>query len=308
MRNIIIDTDTGSDDAIAIVMALRHPDIHVEAITSVAGNVPIEYATRNAMISIEMADTYSPPVYEGCSVPLCRKQITAQQVHGHDGLGDVGYDSPKIVLEKEHAVDAIARLVDEKSDIEIVTLGPLTNIAMAIRMYPEIMKKVKTITAMGGQYRKMNPHTPCGEFNMLVDPEAVDIVLKSGIYTIFVPLDVCFDDAAFDEEEIKSLYRLGTKQAEFFVDCNKSLIDYIKKKHGVTQLIMPDPTAMAYYIDNSVATSRVDAYTVCETKSELTVGQLVYDYVDLLKQEKNAAVIPTIDGKKFKEMIFDCCR
>lgn len=308
MRKIIIDTDTGSDDAIALIMALRHPDIKVVAITTVAGNVPIDLATKNAKISIGMADTYVPPVYEGCGIPLYRKQITAQAVHGLDGLGDVGYQVPDIQTQDEHAVDAIARLVDENDDVELVTLGPLTNIAMAIKMYPQKMAKVKSITAMGAQFKQMNPYTPCAEFNMLVDPEAVDIVLRSGIYTVFIPFDVCFGETAFSREEMNNLLALGTKQAKFFIECNRSLIAYLNEGYGQDVLIMPDPTAMAFYIDNSIAKERIEAYARCETKAELTVGEVLFDYRNLLKQPINSAVIPAVDGAVFKQMIFECCK
>lgn len=157
MRKLIIDTDTASDDAIALVLALRWPDVEIKAVTTVAGNVPVEAATRNAMVSIAMADAYRPPVYRGCDRPLWRRQITAQQVHGRDGLGDRGYPDPGIPLEQEHAVDAIARLVRENEGIDIVTLGPLTNIAMAIRLYPATMSRVRSITAMGGPVPAAQP-------------------------------------------------------------------------------------------------------------------------------------------------------
>lgn len=308
MRKLIIDTDTASDDAIALVLALRWPDVEIKAVTTVAGNVPVEAATRNAMVSIAMADTYRPPVYRGCDRPLWRRQITAQQVHGRDGLGDRGYPDPGIPLEQEHAVDAIARLVRENEGIDIVTLGPLTNIAMAIRLYPEVMGRVRSITAMGGQYRQLNPHWPCSEFNILVDPEAAQILLESGIHTTFVPLDVCFGEAAFDRQELDALYALGTPQARFFVDCNRTLIDYTLEKYGYEELIMPDPTAMACYLEPDVALERRPAFTRCELQSTLAPGELVYDFEGRCGGPENSALVPRIDAERFKRMIFDCCR
>lgn len=308
MRRILIDTDTASDDAIALVMALRALQVKVEAITVVAGNVPLDQAVRNAMVSVEIADTYAPPVYRGCDRPLWRRQITAQQVHGQDGLGDRGYPEPSIPLESEHAVDAIARFAQQVDDLEIVTLGPLTNIAMAIRMYPQQMRRVRSITAMGGQYRQRNPHWPASEFNILVDPEAAQILLDFGIHTTFVPLDVCFGKAAFNRKELDALYALKTPQAKFFVDCNQTLIDYTREKYGYEELIMPDPTAMACYLDPSLALETLPAVTRCELHSTLAPGELVYDFKAAQKHKANSALVTAIDDKRFKQMIFDCCR
>ncbi|MBC5580161.1 nucleoside hydrolase [Anaerofilum sp. BX8] len=308
MRKLIIDTDTASDDAIALVLALRCPDVKVEAVTTVAGNVPVEAATRNAMVSIAMADSYRPPVYRGCGQPLWRRQITAQQVHGQDGLGDRGYPDPGIPLEREHAADAIARLVQENEGIDIVTLGPLTNLAMAVRLYPQAMSKVRSITAMGGQYRQLNPHWPCSEFNILVDPEAAQILLGAGIHITFVPLDVCFGAAAFDRQELDALYALGTPQARFFVDCNRTLIDYTLAKYGYEELIMPDPTAMACYLEPGLALEKKPAFTRCELQSVLAPGELVYDFERRGGEPENSALVTKIDAERFKKMIFDCCR
>lgn len=309
MRKLIIDTDTASDDAVALVLALRDPSVQVIGITTLAGNVPLQTATNNALISIGMANTYAPPVYMGNGIPLVRDQLLAQQVHGEDGLGDVGYQIPEhLHVEKEHAVDALARMIKENDDVELVTLGPLTNVAMAVRMYPEIMKKVKNITAMGGQYYELNPHWPASEFNILVDPEAVDIVLRFGIHITFVPLDVCMGECEFNEDEIKQLYDLGTTQAKFFVDCNRTLIDYVYKKHGTKTLMMPDPTAMAYYLHPELANDVRSAYVQVETKSPMTVGQLLYDFDGIYGQPVNGAVVPSIDIPAFKKMIMDCCK
>ena len=308
MRRILIDTDTASDDAIALVLALRAAQVKVEAITVVAGNVQLDQAVRTAMVSVEMAGTYAPPVYRGCDRPLWRRQITAQQVHGQDGLGDRGYPAPSIPLEREHAVDAIARYAQQIEDLEIVTLGPLTNIAMAIRMYPRQMRRVRSITAMGGQYRQRNPHWPASEFNILVDPEAAQILLDFGIHTTFVPLDICFGRAAFNRGELDALYALGTPQAKFFVDCNQTLIDYTREKYGYEELIMPDPTAMACYLDPSIALKTRPAATRCELNSALAPGELVYDFDPPAPRRANSALVTEIDAERFKQMIFDCCR
>jgi purine nucleosidase len=182
MRKFIIDTDTASDDAVAIIMALREPSVKVEAVTVVAGNVPLDKAVRNALISIEKAETYQPPVYIGLSKPLIRKQYTAEYVHGEDGLGDVGYKDPVIKAEREHAVDALLRIIDENpGQLELITLGPLTNVAAAVIKSPETMKKLKGIYTMGGTLGFPGNVSVAAEFNIYVDAEAAEIVCNSGI-------------------------------------------------------------------------------------------------------------------------------
>lgn len=308
MRKIIIDTDTASDDAIAIVMALRHPDVEVVALTTVAGNVPLSGCVRNALISTEKAGTYKPPVYIGCDRPIVVPYRSAQHVHGADGLGDVGYPDPVQKPETEHAVDAIIRLIDEHDDIEVVTLGPLTNIAMAIKMAPKIMKKLKKLTAMGGQYRENNPHEPTAEFNILVDPDALDIVLKAGVHVTFAPLDICYGDTEYLEDEIEELYNIGTEVSKFFVDANRALVDYIYNKHGIKKLIMPDPTAMAVYLEPSIVTEYIDSYAQVETKSPLCMGQVIYDYRNIYGKTANSRLITKINGVRFKELVSECAK
>ena len=173
MRKIIIDTDTGSDDAVAILMALRDPSVQVLAVTTVCGNVNMEQATINAFRSIDAARTYVPPVYKGAFRPLYWDLVTGQFAHGQDGMGDMGLPIPDMQAETEHAVEAILRLVKENpGEIEIVALGPATNLALAMMKDPEAMKQVKHIYSMGsGGYGKGNA-TSVAEFNVFVDAEA----------------------------------------------------------------------------------------------------------------------------------------
>ena len=306
MRRILIDTDTASDDAVAIVMAMRHPDFKVEAITTVAGNVPLDIATVNAKISIGMADTYIPKVYAGCRYPICRPdQLSIQKFPGDDGMGNHHFPVPDIPTEKEHAVNAIAQMVKEFDDLEIITLGPLTNIALAIRMYPDTMKKVKKIVSMGAQFGMKNPFTPAAEYNSACDPEAAQIVLSSGIYMEMIPMDASYGDAVFEEGDLNRLRAIGTKQAGFFYECNTGFIETCLNLYGRPMVLMPDQIAMAYLIDPTIAKIRESSYAQCETSRGLAYGQFIYDYRN---GESNCTVIPRIYGDKFKEILFSTCK
>ncbi len=304
MRHILIDTDTGSDDAVAMIMALRASDIQVDAITTVAGNVDLHYATHNALASVAMAGSYIPPVYEGCPAPLLAP-VQRATVHGVNGLSDIEYPRPDIEVYATHAAEAIANFAQTAPDPEILALGPLTNIAMAIVMYPEAMKNIKRIVAMGGQYKFLNPHTPVAEFNISCDPHAAQVVLQSGIFTEFVPFDPCVGPCALNGEDMQKLREFGSASANFVLDCNRTLIHYSSRMKGEDALLLPDAIAAAYLIDPAVATERFVCHIDCELTSPLTAGQLIYDK---RSDSPNGALIAECDPFLFKELLFDLCK
>lgn len=308
MRKFIIDTDTASDDAVAIILALKDKNVKVEAITVVAGNVPLETAVRNALISVEMADTYQPPVYVGRAAPMMRDLITAQAIHGQDGLGDVGYPDPISKPEPGHAVDAIIRLAREIPDLEIITLGPLTNLAMAFLLAPDAMKNIKAIYTMGGQYRQNNPYGPASEFNIMVDAEAAKIVVNSGVHVTLIPLDVCHGDAEINLSEMKQLREMKTKIADFFVDCNKTLTEFVEKSYGRTVIAMPDPTAVAVALYPDIMEEKFDVYTDVEVKSPLTYGEMIYDFMNAHGKPANCTLCTKINISRFKKLVFDSAK
>ena len=207
MKRIIIDTDTGSDDAVALVMALRDKALKVEAITTVAGNVNVELATKNALMSIDFAETYAPPVYKGAPKPMMHEHWDAAGVHGEDGMGDLGtLPEPKGAPQDEYAVDALIRLAKEIPEVEILALGPLTNLALAMLKDPQAMKKVKQITLMGGMVYRGNTG-PMAEFNIWEDAEAADIVFTFGVPIVMVPIEACRGDAAILESDVNEMKR-----------------------------------------------------------------------------------------------------
>lgn len=305
MRKFIIDTDTASDDAVAIIMALREPEIKVVALTEVAGNVTLEHACKNASISIGMADTYIPPIYAGCSVPLIHEQVFAPKAHGINGLSDNEFPDPKIPVEKEHAVNAIIRIIKEgEGDISIITLGPLTNVGLAIRKAPDIIKKIPEIILMGGAGLSQSARTPAAEFNIYVDPEAANIVCESGIPLVFLPLEACYqNDAKVTEEDMKTLRSFRSASADFCVDSNQQLIKLNIDRYGVPIISLPDPTAVAYAAKPELATVKFRAKVRVDTTPSVCYGQTVLD-VKAPEEEKNATFVPEIDGKAFKEYVF----
>lgn len=305
MRRFLIDTDTASDDAVALIMALREESVKVEAITVVAGNIPIDLAVKNALISVEFADTYAPPVYKGMGKPLLRDLFTAENVHGEDGLGDVGWPDPQLTAADGHGVDKIIETVHQfPNELEIITLGPLTNLAMACLKEPTIAQLVKHVYVMGGAGFGHGNITPVAEFNIFVDAEAAHIVTTSGLPITFVGWDVSTDDTFVTTEELDQLLATGSKIADFCVRCNTTLKQYNHESWGKEGIDLPDPTAVAAALFPEIITKQLDAFVAIEHHAPATYGQLIIDANNLLGQKANATICYEIDAARFKELLF----
>mgnify|MGYP000892591223 CR=1 FL=1 len=224
-QKLIIDTDCGSDDAMAIAMAMHDANYEVLFFSTVAGNVSCEQAVVNTLTTLEKAGTYEPPVYPGCKLPLVTPLYYAHETHGNDGMGDLGtLKEPTLKIEKMHAVDAIIKIVREgDGEIEIVALGTLTKVALAIVKAPEVMKKVPCITIMGGAAFEGNSN-PLAEYNIWQDAEAADILFASGIPVVMAAIEACHDESEFSAQDLEYLRTCGSKLATFCVDINRGLI------------------------------------------------------------------------------------
>ena len=251
MRKIIIDTDTATDDAIAIIMALQYNDFDIRAITTVAGNVDIELATINALYTVELCNK-NIPVYRGCSQPLTRKLETSKFFHGKDGLGDTGPYNPRQKAENEDGVDRIISLVNNHpKEIEIIAIGPLTNIARAFQKYPSIIKKIKNLYVMGGIGEGKGNITQHAEFNFWVDPDAADIILNSGIEVRLIAWDTTQLFGYLNKENFNELEEINTPLSRFAIDIQQRGLEYYKIKYGEDKIDLADPLAMAVMIDDS---------------------------------------------------------
>lgn len=317
MKNIIIDTDTASDDAVALVMALRESALEVVAITTVMGNVSVEKATRNALMCVEYAGSYSPPVFEGMSKPMFREHRDAAVIHGNDGMGDLGYlQEPTITKEKLHAVDAIINIIDEgHGDIELVTLGPLTNIAMAIIKAPEVMKKIPCITIMGGAAFKGNT-SPLSEFNVWQDAEAADIMFGFSVPVVMAAIEACRGESEIFADEMDRLVNSGSRLAKFCVECNRTVYTLTEKDTGIRSFTLPDPTAITVLVKPEIITGSFDSYTRVETRgSEYVYGTTVNDrriqetspfraVGDASIGNFNCKVVYQLNSRAYKDYIF----
>ncbi len=308
MRRFWIDTDTASDDAVALLMALRWQDVHVEGISIVAGNVPVEMGSRNARYTVELCAEHTP-VYEGAQKPFCRPPEWAYFFHGPDGMGGMNYPAPRHAPEEKHAVQALIDAVRQHpGEISLVTLGPLTNIALALMIAPDIAQKIPACYAMAGAAATLGNITPAAEFNIYIDPESAQMVFHSGLPLLMVGWEHCRFEANLTAEDIATLRSLKNKFADFTVDCNRNAIQANQTLYGDPAMPLPDPVTMAIAIDPSVCTKRSHHYTSVETASPTTRGMTVVDQLHVLKKEPNIEICWQIDVPKWKEILYTTLR
>jgi purine nucleosidase len=273
-RTFLIDTDTASDDAVALILALRARDVRVAAITVVAGNVDMKQATRNALYAVELCGA-KVPVYAGAEKPLLRTYENATWFHGRDGLGDHNYPAPRRAAEGLHAVDAIIETIAANPGLVLVTLGPLTNIAMALSKRPEIAAGVSRCVVMGGAPCCEGNVTPAAEYNMWVDPEAARIVMHSGLPIELIGWQLCRGEAVLREPEVAFVEAFHTKLAHFAIECNSRARQAYKIQTGEDGICLPDPVAMCVALDPTVGTAWSEHYVDVEIHTELTRGMTV---------------------------------
>ena len=315
-RAFLVDTDTASDDAVALIMALRAPDVHVVAITTVAGNVDVQQSTRNALYTVELCGA-DVPVYAGADKPLERVYENATWFHGCDGLGEHGYPPPRKSPGKLHAADAIIEAVEANSGLVLITLAPLTNVALALAKRPDIAKKVSRCVVMGGAPCCEGNVTPAAEYNIWVDPEAARIVLRSGLPVELVGWQTSRGDAVLNEADIANILGFNNALAHFAIECNSHARHAYKVQTGEDGISLPDPVAMTIALDPTVGTQWSDHYVDVEIQSELTRGMTVVDrlnvaadgrnqvvWAPVLQKGKKTKVCWTIDTSRWKQALF----
>lgn len=303
-RPFFVDTDTASDDAVALAMALRHPDVDVVGIGVVAGNVPLDMALQNALYTRELCGRTDVPVHAGADAPLSIPLETAQNVHGRDGMGDIGLDLSGRQPDPGHAVDALlAASHAHAGELTLVTLGPLTNVAHALRRDPTLPERIPRTVVMGAVADHIGNVTPVAEYNMWADPHAVEVVLASGLALEFVGWDISRHHAVVEPELAADLRSIGTPLAEFAIDIQRAVGEFCETETKLAGFDLPDPIAMACAIDPTVATETRRLHLAVETESALTRGMVVMDVLGLTDQPPNALVVTAADTAKFLQML-----
>jgi purine nucleosidase len=287
-RKIIIDTDPGQDDAVAILLALASPEeLEVLGIVAVAGNVGLHHNANNARKVVELSGRRDIPVYAGSARPMRRHLVTAEHVHGETGLNGPDLPDPTIPLQSQHGVDYIidTLMAAEPGTISLCTLGPLTNIGMALVKQPAIAERIAEIVMMGGAYFEVGNITPAAEFNIYVDPEAADVVLRSGVPITMLPLDVTHQIQS-TPERLAAIFGLGNKSGSAVYEMLTFSETFDLQKYGWAGAPLHDPTVIAYLLQPELFEGRHCNVTI-ETASELTVGMTVADYWHVTGKVRN---------------------
>lgn len=298
-RKIIIDTDPGQDDAVAILLALASPELEVLGITVVAGNVPLPLTAKNARIVCELAGRPDMKVFAGCEAPLSRKLVTAEHVHGKTGLDGIALPDPQMNLATGHAVDFLIETLRSEApgSVTLCPLGPLTNIATAFRQAPDIVSRISEIVLMGGAYFEVGNITPTAEFNIYVDPEAAEIVFRSGVPLVVMPLDVTHK-ALTTRARVEAFRALGTHAGAVVASWTDFFERYDMAKYGSAGAPLHDPCVIAYLLKPDLFDGRHINVEV-ETQGALTLGMTVADWWRVTDRPANAMFMGDIDAEGF---------
>ena len=304
-RKVIIDTDPGQDDAVAIMLALGSPELDVLGITAVAGNVPLRLTEKNARKICELAGRPETKVFAGAIRPLVRALETAEHVHGKTGLNGPELPEPKMKLQEQHAVDFIVETLmrEESGSVTLCPLGPLTNIALALIREPRIAARIRQIVLMGGGFFEGGNVTPAAEFNIYVDPQAADVVFRSGVPIVMMPLDVTHK-ALTSAKRIAAFRGLGTRVGTATAEMLEFFERFDEKKYGTDGGPLHDPCVIAYLLEPGLFDGR-ECNVAIETTSELTMGMTVIDWWGVTRRPKNAMVMREIDHDRFFALLVE---
>lgn len=296
-RPVIIDCDTGTDDAVALICASRMNSIDVRAITTVSGNVELEHTSQNTLNIVDYL-RWDVPVSKGADKPLIRDRHMAKHIHGEDGLGNIYVPKSKSNFSEKRASNLIyEKALKYSGELEILAVGPLTNIALSIQMYPDIVNHIKHITIMGGAIKGGNV-TETAEFNIFVDPEAAQIVFESGIPITMVGLDVT-EKAVMNKNDVEKLRKINNKHSNLTADIIEFMFTRLGK--GYEPAMMHDVLALFTLERKDIIKTKKYPVKV-ETKGEITLGQTVVDYT--FRNKENIEVAIDLDLDIFKDYLF----
>lgn len=300
-KRVLIDTDPGIDDSCAILLALASPEISIEGLSTVHGNCSVEQGTRNALSILELGSAVSVPVARGCALPLVQPSLLAPETHGNTGLGYAQLPEPRLRPLAQHAIDfLIARILSAPGEITLVALGPLTNIALAIRQEPRLVKALKELIIMGGAIRYEGNTTALAEFNTFVDPHAAHIVYHAGIPTTLVPLDVTYQ-CILTIDDVKRLQEIDSPVTEFVAEATRFYIEFHDEYQEIQGCVINDPLALALTFAPEFCTYR-DLPVDVDISGGISMGKTVADFYNYTKKPANLRVALGVHARDFMEL------
>ena len=302
-QSLIIDTDPGQDDAVAILLALASPEINLLGITTVAGNAPLALTQENARKICDLAGRTDMQVFAGLDRPLVRPLVTAEHVHGRTGLDGPLLPDPETPLQEQHAVDYIIDTLrrEPAGSVTLAPIGPLSNIAMAMQRAPDIIPRIRQIILMGGAYFEVGNITPAAEFNIYVDPHAAKVVFASGVPVTMMPLDVTHK-ALTRTDRVAALRTIGNRTGVAVAEMLEFFERFDEAKYGSDGGPLHDPCTVAWMIAPDIFNGRPCNVEI-ETASPLTMGMTVVDWWQVSSRPHNALVIGDLDADRFFELI-----
>lgn len=294
-RKIIIDTDCGIDDAVAIMIAVAYKEIEILGITTVSGNTDIENVNKNVLRLLRFLGKDNIPVFRGASLPLIQGPVRCKDVHGENGFGNIELPRTSQKIEKLSAPQGLYELLKKNPGLTIITIGPLTNIAILINLFPKAKDYIGQIISMGGAIDKGNV-TRFAEFNFFADPEAIQLVIDSNIPLTIIPWDPIFQ-VVFSEKELKNLVPGNNRIGKLFLDLQKLPLAYAEKYFGMRVTSFPDPITMAYIIDEEIAESEIKGNMKIELNQNTLRGASVWVEGERLK------IITKINKSRFIDIL-----
>lgn len=309
MRHVIIDTDTAADDALAMIMVLQQPDVAVHAITINCGNIPFDQQVRNALYTLELVGRADIPVHPGCREPLQKRFRNCPEVFGPDGFSGANFPPPETRPSEVHAVDAIIEAAHRHpGELEIFALAPLTNIALALTRAPEIVPLIKRIWFMGTTLYAVGNITMGAEFNVWVDPEAADIVLRSGVALTITPWETAKRDAVLSHAERAEIGRMETPVARFFHRVTETLYGYTEGVERLNGAIHSDIIGVTVPLFQDETLEQADIFMCVELGGEFSRGVTLLDWVGLAGAKPNVTIVKAIEPEAFRGHIMAMCR
>ncbi len=294
MHSLIIDTDCGVDDAVAIIMALNS-NVQIGCISTVSGNVGVEQVTKNVVRLLGFLGHSNIPVYKGATRPLVERELFTAPIHGKNGFGNVDLPDCGKKEESENAITGIYKTISSSESVDLIALGPLTNIAMLLNIYPDAKNMISRIVAMGGAIERGNV-TRFAEFNFRADPEAADFVMRSGIPITLVPWDPIFSNP-FPESELLEMFKGKGKEGDLIYQIEQVVVDFAEKYFGIRGVYLPDPMAMGVYLDPRIVKKRQMANIVVELSSTTLRGASV------ICEGDSTEVVLEIDKEVFNKLV-----
>lgn len=304
VKKVIMDVDTGNDDAVALLLALFSPEVELIAVTTVAGNAPVEYTTDNTLKILDCAGVRDDfPVGRGMARPLAKELVTAVHIHGGTGLGGVELPPTNRKVSELHAVELLIKMIMESEEkVTLVPVGPLTNIALAIMKEPRILENIEEMIIMGGAINDPGNVTPAAEFNIFVDPHAAKFVFHSGAKITLVPLDVTMK-TMITREQLEAIVKADNIVEQFTSAIILRYMERYKQHIGIDGCPLHDALALALAFDKSLVKTR-RMYVDVETTGEITLGKTVADYWMVTGKEPNMEVAIEVDAERFVDLIF----